>query len=68
MGIAFYHFNFAPMIHGVIMLIGVAVMWFNAVSGRCLSLLIDVGSMAGGLSPVIGARLGGVLLPMVWRE
>ena len=79
MNILFGHFNFAPLIYGILMFIGIAVMWSKLVSGRWLSLLIDIGvftlvfslhggTMAGGFAAMIAALLAGMFLPMMFRK
>ena len=40
------HFDLGPLFYGLIMFIGIAVMWFKLTSGRWLSLAIDVGVFA----------------------
>ncbi len=79
MNVLFGHFDFVPLIYGVLMFIGIAVMWSKLVSGRWLSLLIDIGvftlvfslhggTMAGGFAAMIAALLAGVFLPLMFRK
>ncbi len=73
------HFNFAPLIYGVLMFIGIAVMWVKLSTGRWLSLFIDIsvftlvfslhgGTMAGGFAAMIAALLAGLFLPLMVRR
>jgi len=68
------HFDFMPLIYGLIMYLGIYVMWYKAVSGKWLSLLIDIvvftvvfklhgGSMAGGFSAMVASLLAGITFP-----
>ena len=79
MNIALGHFDFGPLIYGVIMFVGIAVMWFKLTSGHWLSLAIDIavftlvfslhgGTMAGGFSAMVAALLAGIFLPMMMRK
>ncbi len=79
MNIALGHLNFGPLLYGLIMFIGIAVMWFKLTSGRWFSLAIDIavfalvfrlhgGTMAGGFAAMIAALLAGLFLPLMWRR
>jgi hypothetical protein len=79
MNIALGHFDFGPLIYGVIMFVGIAVMWFKLSTGRWLGLTIDIGvfalvfslhggTMAGGFSAMIAAMLAGIFLPLMIRK
>jgi hypothetical protein len=79
MNIALGHLDFAPLLYGVIMFLGIAVMWWKLTSGRWLSLMIDVGvftlvfklhggTMAGGFAATIAALLAGLFLPLMGRK
>ncbi len=79
MNIALGHFNFGPLIYGIIMFIGIAVLWFKLSTGRWLSLMIDIGvfalvfslhggTMAGGFAAMIAALLAGMFLPLMVRK
>jgi hypothetical protein len=79
MTVALGHFNFGPLIYGIIMFIGIAVLWFKFSTGRWLSLLIDIsvftlvfslhgGTMAGGFAAMIAALLAGMFLPLMIRK
>ena len=79
MNVLFGHFDFAPLIYGALIFVGIAVMWSKLVSGRWLSLIIDIavftlvfklhgGTMAGGFAAMIAALLAGVFLPLMMRK
>lgn len=68
------HFDFMPLIYGLIMYLGIYVMWYKAVNGKWLSLIIDIvvftvvfklhgGSMAGGFSAMVASLLAGITFP-----
>jgi hypothetical protein len=79
MTIALGHLNLAPLLYGLIMFIGIAVMWFKLMRGHWFSLMIDIavfalvfslhgGTMAGGFAAMIAALLAGLFLPLMWRR
>ena len=79
MNVLLGHFDFVPLIYGVLMFIGIAVMWSKLVSGHWLSLIIDIGvfalvfslhggTMAGGFAAMIAALLAGLFLPLMVRK
>lgn len=72
------HFDLAPLIYGVVMFIGVAIMWHKLISFHWLSLAIDGlvfyfvfalhgGTMTGGFSAMVAALLAGIYLPLTLR-
>lgn len=76
MNIGLVHIDFAPLIYGVIMFLGVAVMWWKLTRGLWLSLVIDIGvfvlvfklhggTMAGGFAAMVAALLAGMFLPLM---
>ncbi len=79
MNVLLGHFDFVPLIYGILMFIGIAVMWSKLMSGSWLSLMIDIGvftlvfrlhggTMAGGFAAMIAALLAGMFLPMMLRK
>ena len=76
MNIRLAHFDLRPLVYGVIMPIGIAMLWRNLSSGRCLSLAIENcvfdlvfgvnrGAMAGEFATMVASLLAGLLLPVV---
>jgi len=73
------HLNLGPLIYGVIMFVGIAVMWWKLKNGRWYSLTIDLGvfslvfwlhggTMAGGFAAMIAALLAGLFLPLMQQK
>ena len=78
MNIGLAHLVFGPLVYGVIMFIGLAVMWKKLASGRLLILMIDIGvfvlvfslhggTMAGGFAAMVASLLAGLILPKMMR-
>ena len=66
--------NFSPLIYGLVMFIGLFVMYYKLIQLQLLSLAIDIvvftlvfklhgGSMSGGFSAMIAALLAGLIFP-----
>lgn len=79
MNVLLSHIDFGPLLYGVVMFIGLWVMYYKLASGRWLSFFIDVavfalvfklhgGTMAGGFSAMIAALLAGLVFPMLIRR
>ena len=70
------HLDFAPLLYGIVMFLGLLVMWWKLTHRRWLSLAIDIGvfvlvfklhggTMAGGFSAMVAALLAGLIFPML---
>lgn len=79
MNIALFHGSFEPLIYGVIIFLGLGLMWFKLVKGYWLSLTIDIGvfwlvftlhggTLTGGMSAAVAALLAGLILPLFMRS
>lgn len=72
------HIDLAPIVYGVVMFMGIAVLWHKLLSMRLLSLVIDMsvfyfvfslhgGTMTGGFSAMVAALLAGIYMPLSLR-
>lgn len=79
MNVFLSHIDWSPLVYGVVMFIGLWVMYLKLVNGKWLSLIIDIavftlvfklhgGSMAGGFSAMIAALLAGLVFPFMLRR
>ena len=79
MGVFLSHLDLMPLLYGILMFVGLCIMWHKLVSGRWLSLIIDIsvftlvfwlhgGSMRGGFSAMIAALLAGLIFPLFFRS
>lgn len=68
-----------PLVYGLVVFIGLSVMWWKLTTGRWLSLAIDIGvfylvfsmhggSMTGGMAAAIAALLAGLFFPLLLRR
>lgn len=68
------HMDWTPILYGVVMYLGLYVMWFKLTHGKWVSLLIDIvvfvlvfklhgGTMAGGFSAMVASLLAGLTFP-----
>jgi len=73
------HGSLEPLIYGVVVFLGIALVWWKFTSGRIGSALIDVavfwlvfemhgGTMAGGMSAAVAALLAGLIFPLFMRR
>ena len=78
MNVLLGHLDFAPILYGVVMFLGLLVMWWKLTHRHWLSLAIDIGvfalvfklhggTMAGGFSAMVAALLAGLIFPMLLR-
>ena len=69
-------FNAEPVVYGVVILIGVATLWYKLVRGRIASFLTEAnmfwlvfsllgGTMTGGMAAAVAALLAGFVLPTI---
>jgi hypothetical protein len=79
MSVILGHLDFMPIVYGIVMFIGIAVLFQKLLSGQWLSLAIDItvfffvfglhgNSMTGGFSAMIAALLAGVTFPYMLRR
>jgi len=79
MNVFLAHVDFMPIVYGIVMFIGISVLFHKLLSGRLLSLAIDIAvfffvfglhgeSMTGGFSAMIAALLAGVTFPWMLRR
>jgi len=73
------HLGLEPLIYGVIVFLGLTLMWWKLTTGRWLSLAVDAGvfylvfamhggTMAGGMAAAVAALLAGVFFPLFIRR
>jgi len=73
------HVDFAPLMYGLVMFLGLMVMWWKLTQGRWLGLMIDIGvfamvfklhggTMQGGFAAMVAALLAGLVFPMMLRR
>lgn len=79
MNVFLSHIDWSPVLYGVIMFIGIWIMFWKLMHGKFLSFFIDIavftlvftlhgGSMAGGFSAMIAALLAGLVFPRMIRS
>lgn len=79
MNVFLAHVDFMPIVYGVVMFIGISVLFQKLLTGRWLSLAIDIAvfffvfglhgeSMTGGFSAMVAALLAGVTFPWMLRR
>lgn len=73
------HIDFAPLIYGVLIFLGLLSMWYKFVKEKYTALVIEVsvfilvfklhgGSMAGGFAATIAALLAGIVFPFFIKK
>ena len=79
MDVFFSHIDFLPLLYGLVIYVGLAIMWGKLARGQFLSVAIDVAvfylvfklhghSMTGGFAATVAALLAGVTFPMIFRR
>lgn len=79
MNVFLAHIDWGPVLYGVIMFIGLLIMWVKLLKRKWLSLIIDIsvftlvfklhgGTMAGGFSAMICAMFAGMVFPTLIRR
>lgn len=79
MNVLLSHVDWGPVLYGVLMFIGLGVIWLKFVMRKWLSLVIDVGvfalvfslhggTMSGGFAAMICAMLAGLFFPFLVRR
>jgi len=79
MNVLLGHIDFAPLMYGLVMFLGLMVMWWKLTQGRWLGLMIDIGvfamvfklhggTMQGGFAAMVAALLAGLVFPMMLRR
>lgn len=79
MNITLLHGGLEPLVYGVVIFLGLALMWWKLTTGRWLALTVDIavfwlvfqmhgGTMAGGMAAAIAALLAGLVFPLFLRR
>ena len=79
MDIFLRHLDLGPLLYGLIMFVGLFVVWWKITRGMWLSVAIDIavfvvvfklhgGTMQGGFAAMIAALLAGLIFPMMLRN
>ncbi len=79
MNISLTHFNLGTLFCGVVMCLGVAIMYWKLSTGRWLGLVVDACvfalvvklhgvTIAGGFAAMVAALRAGMILPMMSRR
>lgn len=79
MNVLLSHIDWGPIVYGLVIFVGLLIMWFKLINGRFLSLFIDIGvfwlvftlhggTMTGGFAATIAALLAGTVFPMLIRR
>ncbi len=73
------HLGLEPIVYGVVIFAGLALMWWKLTTGRWLALTVDIavfvlvfkmhgGTMAGGMAAAVAALLAGMIFPLFLRR
>ena len=73
------HATLEPLLYGVVIFGGLAVLWWKLTTGRWTAALIDLmvfvvvfkmhgGTMAGGMAAAVAALLAGLIFPLFMRR
>lgn len=79
MNVLLSHIDWGPIVYGLVIFVGLLIMWFKLIGGRFLSLFIDIGvfwlvftlhggTMTGGFAATVAALLAGTVFPMLVRR
>lgn len=79
MDIFLRHLDLGPLLYGLIMFVGLSVVWWKITRSMWLSVAIDIavfvvvfklhgGTMQGGFAAMIAALLAGLVFPMMLRN
>jgi len=79
MNVFLAHVDFMPIVYGIVMFIGISILFHKLLAGKFLSLFIDISvfffvfglhgeSMTGGFSAMIAALLAGITFPWMLRR
>ena len=79
MDIFLRHLDLGPLLYGLIMFVGLLVVWWKITRSMWLSVAIDIavfvvvfklhgGTMQGGFAAMIAALLAGLVFPMMLRN
>ena len=69
------HIGLEPLVYGIVVFLGIALMWWKFTTGRWMALTIDIvvfvlvfkmhgGTMAGGMAAAVAALLAGLIFPL----
>lgn len=78
MNLSILHGDMLPLVYGLVMFLGIAVMLVKFLRGHWLSLTVDAvvfygvfalhgGSMSGGFSAMVAALLAGLFFPLLFK-
>lgn len=79
MDIFLRHLDLGPLLYGLIMFVGLLVVWWKITRSMWLSVAVDIavfivvfklhgGTMQGGFAAMIAALLAGLVFPMMLRN